>query len=245
MAFPTRTYGNFGDEKVIRTAARGKIGSLMELPDGSLYRYTLAGAALPAGQLAQSPLAIANHDMDLVVAATVAVGVLEFTATLGGTAATADQYKDGWVYINDGPGEGHRYRIGAHAAVGSGAVMTIPIDEDGGVREALNVTTSLCGLMANPWNNSILFAATVTGVPVGFAPTEVASGEYCWLQTRGYATVWMQGTGVLGHAHKPSVTTAGSVDVHVATGDASPTVFVANSPLAVTTDYQWGFICIE
>jgi len=244
MAFPTRTYGNFGDEKVIRTAARGKIGSLMELPDGSLYRYTLAGAALPAGQLAQSPLAIANHDMDLVVAATVAVGVLEFTATLGVRRLLLTSTRmGGYTSMMDrvkGIVTGF-----AHAAVGSGAVMTIPIDEDGGVREALNVTTSLCGLMANPWNNSILFAATVTGVPVGFAPTEVASGEYCWLQTRGYATVWMQGTGVLGHAHKPSVTTAGSVDVHVATGDASPTVFVANSPLAVTTDYQWGFICIE
>ena len=89
MAFPNRIYGVYGDEKVVQTAKRQKHGTLMELPDGSLYRYCETGEAIGAGNLAQTPLAIANHDMDLVVAASVVVGATVITATLGATLASA------------------------------------------------------------------------------------------------------------------------------------------------------------
>jgi len=215
----------------------------MQLPDGSLYRYCLAGEALPAGQLCQNPLLIANHDMDIVVQASVAVGVTQFTATLGATAATKDQYAGGYVYINDGPGEGHRYRIQGHDAVASAGIITLRLDEP--VAEALTVTTSLCGLVANPYNGSLLYNTTPDGVPTGVAPTEIANAEYAWLQTRGWGTVWMQGTGVIGKVHVPGLTTSGSVDVHVSTGDQSPAVFTQAGILGVSTDYAWGYITIE
>jgi len=217
----------------------------MELPDGSLYRYGKAGEAIGAGQLAQNILAIANHDMDLVCQASSAVGATSVTFTLGATAATANQYQDGWLYINDGPGEGHRYRIKDHLAVASAGVITVNLDEPNGIREAITVTTTLGGLMANPYSSALLYNTTPDGIPIGFAATELASGEFGWFQTRGYAAVWMQGTGVLGKVHVPGLTTSGSVDVHVSTGDAAQGVFVADAPLAVTTDYQWGRIIIE
>lgn len=245
MAFPSRHYGSFGDEKVVQTAQRGKLGRLMELPDGSLYRYGSTGEAIGAGQLAQTPLAIGNHDMDLVQQAAAAVGATSISVTLGGTAATKNQYQDGWIYINDGPGEGHRYRIKSHEAVASGGTATLLLDESLGVREALTVAATLSGLMANPYKGALLYNTTPDGIPVGFAATELASGEFGWFQTRGEACVWMQGTGVLGKVHVGGLTTTGSVDVHVSTGDAAQGVFVANSPLAVTTDYQWGRIIIE
>lgn len=245
MAFPTRTYGDFGDEKKVFTVSRGKLGSLMELPDGSLYRFCETGEALGAGQLCQTPLAIANHDMDLAVAASAVVGATTFTVTLGATAVTKDQYKDGWAVINDGPGEGHRYRIGAHAAVASAGVMTVPIDEDGGLREALTVTTSLVGLHANPYNGSLLYNTTPDGVPTGVACTELASGERGWLQTRGWGAALVIGTAVLGQKAIASITTTGGISPHVITGDDGPNVALFGAPIAVTTDYGWVYINIE
>ncbi len=244
MAFPNVHYGSFGDEKVIRTAQGGHpLGQKMELPDGSLYRYALVGEAIPAGQLAQSPLVIAAHDLDLVPQAAAAVGDTSILLTIPTTAITLDQYLGGSVNINDGPGEGHRYRIQGHAAVAISGTGTFRLDET--VREALTVAASLCGLFANPWNSSILWNTSPDGIPTGFATTEVANGEYCWLQTRGLGSVWIQGTVVVGRQHVPSVNTSGAVDPHVSTGDAGHGAFILHGVVPDTTDYGFGMITIE
>ena len=243
-SFPNRVYGGFGDEKIVYTVQAGiELQQLMELPDGSLYRFCLTGEALGAGQLCQTPLAIANHDMDLAVAATVAAGVFQFTATLGATAATLDQYAGGYANMNDGPGEGHKYRIQGHAAVASAGVITLNLDEP--VAEGLTVTTSLCGLHANPYNGSLLYNTTPDGLPTGFACAELASGEYGWLQTRGWGSTLQAGTAVLGKEGVASLNTTGATDPHVATGDATPGVVLYASPISVAGDYAWGYITIE
>ena len=243
-SFPSVHYGSYGDEKVVRTAQGGiPLGQLMQLRDGSWYRYCLTGEALGAGNVSQNPLLIANHDMDLVVAATVAAGVTSFTATLGNTLATINQYAGGYVYINDGPGEGHRYHVQGHDAVASGQVITVRLDEP--LAEGLTITTSLCGLVANPYNGALLWNASPDGVPTGVCSTELASGEFGWLQTRGWGTVLIEGTAVVGKTHVPSLSTTGAVGPHVATGDAGPGIFTLGGVLAAGGDSGWGYITIE
>ena len=245
MAFPTRLYGRFGDEKVSNSTKRHKFGTIMELPDGSLYRYCLVGEAIGAGQLCQGPLAIANHDMDLAIAANAAVGASTFTITLGGTAATLNQYQDGWVYINDGAGEGHKYRLESSAVTGSGGTFTCTLEQQDTVAEALTSAASLAGLMANQYNGALLYNTTPDGVPTGVAATEISNAEHGWLQTRGWGVVLAAGTQVIGKESVASLNTSGAVDPHVATGDATPGVAIASSPIAVATDYQWVYITIE
>ena len=247
MAFPNRHYGSFGDEKVIRTSQGGHpLGQLMELPDGALYRYTLAGEALGAGNLIQTPLKIADHDMDLVVQAAAAIGDTTLALTLGSTLSTLDQYKDGYVNVNDGPGEGHRYRIKDHLSVLSGGTITLNLDEP--IAEALTTGSgSLCGLFANPYNGTLLYnITTADGVPQGFAATEIASGEFGWLQTHGWGSVLVIGSAAVGKVGAPAIaTTTGGVQPHVAGGDDGMDVCVFQDPISVTTDFGWAFITIE
>ena len=241
-----RLFGSFGDEKVVRTAQGGqKLGTLMELPDGSLYRYCKTGEALGAGTCIQTPLAIADHDMDLAIEADAAIGVRTFTVTLGSTLATVDQYKDGYVYINDGAGEGHKYRLRSNLAVASGQTFTCELEEKDFLREALTTATSLAGLMANPYNGALLVNTSPDGAATGFACTELASGEFGWLQTRGWGCVLIQGTALIGDVGVPSLNQTGAVDPHVGTGDAGLSVCLFTSPAAVGGDSGFAYITID
>ena len=242
MAFLNYVGLDYGDETVTSTTeSRGvTLGTKGLMPDGRVFRYSLAGEAITAGLMCQTPLAIANHDMDLVTAAA-AVGATSIVSTLGGTAVTKDQYKGGTLYVNDGAGEGQTFRIATHAAVSSSGDFTVPFEGKQTVKTALTAS-SLTGIKANPYNGTLLYNTTPDGIPTGFTPTDVASGAYFWQQTYGDAAILVNGTVVLGQCVVPGTTTSGSVDTHVATGDDNWNVAVVCSPISVTTDYQHAFI---
>jgi hypothetical protein len=244
MAFLNYVGLDYGDELVTSTTeGRGvTVGTKGLMPDGRVFRYALSGEAITAGQLGQTPLAIDNHDMDLVTAAT-AAGSSTIAVTLGGTAVTADQYKGGTIYVNDGAGQGQTFRIATHAAVSSSGVFTVPLEGKQTVKTALTAA-SLCGIKANPYNGTLLYNTTPDGIPTGFAPTDVADASYFWLQTYGDGAAVVNGTVVLGKHVVPGLTTSGSVDAHVATGDAAMNVALVCDPISVTTDYQHVFITI-
>ena len=61
-------------------------------PNGNVFRYASAGEALAQGKVIMQAAGVANHDMDLVTAAA-AQDATSITVTLGGTAATLDQYR--------------------------------------------------------------------------------------------------------------------------------------------------------
>ena len=242
MAFLNYLGLDYGDETVTSTTeSRGiTLGTKGLMPDGRVFRYSKAGEAITAGLMCQNSIAIANHDMDLVTAAA-AAGATSIVSTLGGTAVTADQYKGGTLYVNDGDGEGQTFRIATHAAVSSSGDFTVPYEGKQTVKTALTAS-SLTGLKANPYNGTLIYNTTPDGIPTGFTPTDVASGAYFWQQTYGDAAVFAQGTMVLGQCVVPSTNTTGAVDPHVATGDDNWNVAVVCSPIAVTTDYQHVFI---
>ena len=233
MAFLNYVGLDYGDETVTSTTeSRGvTLGTKGLMPDGRVFRYSLAGEAITAGLMCQTPLAIANHDMDLVTAAA-AAGATSIVSTLGGTAVTKDQYKGGTLYVNDGDGEGQTFRIATHAAVSSSGAFTVPFEGKQTVKTALTAS----------YNGTLLYNTTADGIPTGFSPTDVANGAYFWQQTYGDAAVLVNGTVVLGQCVVPGTTTSGSVDAHVATGDDNMNVALVCSPISVTTDYQHVFI---
>ena len=92
------------------------LGSRGETKDGRQFRYALVGGtALVAGNLLQSPAQVANH-LSLAVASAAAIGAAEVTVTLGGTAATANQYREGYLVTSSTPGHGYSYKIKSHPA---------------------------------------------------------------------------------------------------------------------------------
>lgn len=257
MGFPGYIELGWGQEKLnSATDVMGcPLGTRAMTPDGRVFRYAKAGEAITgAGYLCQTPITAANHDMDLAVQAAVAIGATSIPVTLGAAAAAKDLYKDGYIWINDGAGEGQIFRIASHAVVASAGTLTAILAEGEKVKVALTTATSLAGLKLNPYNGILLYNTTLDGIATGVATVAVTNAYYTWLQTWGDAAVLVNGTIVLGKAIAPGVTTSGSVDTYPITlstgtpdtyvpGDTMPIGWV-NNPIAVTTDYAHVFLTI-
>ena len=190
-----------------------KLGTLREFPDGSLFRFALNGAgALTAGTMVQSVVPTSNHNN--LACAVAVVGATSITVTLGATAVTANEYQDGYIYINDAGAdtttEGYLYRIASHPAADASATLAVTLYNDTPVHIALT-TNSEATLTRNPFRNVIIHASPPTAEPLGIAPIAVAANTYFWCQTKGPAAVLTQGTLVIGDFCVPSATVDGAV----------------------------------
>ena len=233
---------DYGAEK--RETAVGnqehELGDLGMLRDGRSFRYYFADGAVTSGKLLQNPPAAAGHDMDLVTAVT-AVGATSITVTLGAGAVTKDLYKDGYIYTNDATGEGQLFKIGTHAANDASTTFAVPIQDEGGVRTALDATT-LCGLMQNPWNHVVVAPTTFTGSVAGATTTDRADNTFGWAQRTGRAALLIKGTVVRGErvrrADSTTTDVPGAVEqVLHSDDDEGQDVGTCDNIIAVTTDY--------
>ena len=128
-------WGDYGDEKVTGTTKLHPYGTRMVLPDSRVYYYGQTDGAQTAGAICQSAVGVANHDMDLAVN-TASASDKSLSVTVGGTAVTEDQYAEGYVYVNDGTGEGHIYKIRQHDAIDSSGSGTINLMDGDGIATA-------------------------------------------------------------------------------------------------------------
>jgi len=192
MAFPTRVYGKFGDEKKTPSTKSFKFGTVLELPDGRLFRYCQANGALSSGRLVTGrALSHADHDGDLVLPTSASLGDTTITVTNSGAAVVVNQFNDGLLFVNDdgsGPaGEGMFYRIKTSSVAGTTAAITIVLDEQDGIQgEALTAGTTQLGLIENEYSEVNLWDAdAIDGVPVGWTQAPVADNDYFWACTHG------------------------------------------------------------
>ena len=203
MAFPKTIELNYGWEKVETSSQKQKLGTRGVTPDGKVFYYAQnSGTAIvTAGMLVDGLLGEADHDMDKAATAAHSVGdttiSLEITEGSGGSGdLVKNEYADGYMMFNDGPGEGEVYRIKSHPAHDSSADATaiITIDEEDGIRTALT-TASFAGLYKNPYNGIAIVNGDGTlthrtGV-IGVSTIPVTASYYCWVQTSGFAAVNM------------------------------------------------------
>ncbi len=223
------------DAREISSVKNMDLGTLAYTADGRKYRYARAGAvALTAGTMNEQSAIVANHS-NVVVQNTAAIGNTEVRATLGATLATKDQYADGYMLVNDGPGEGIMYAVEGHAAVASAGVITVTLKEP--LVVALT-TASRVTFIKNPYDGVIIVpsAATANGVPAGVSNVAVTAAFYGWLQTSGYCAMLCGATAfTLGEEVSQGVSlVAGSGSVQLA---AAPNYGVA-AQLGVNTEYQ-------
>jgi len=203
----------------------------MELPDGRVFAHAKAGGtSLVAGQLQMTMAEIdTGRRYEMAVAADAAIGATSVTLTNSGTALTADDYADGYLFINDeagaGQGEGYAYKIksSASAAAASSAVFTLADGDT--ISQALVAGSSVAGLRCNEFKDVVIYkAGTIVGQPVGVAPIDVTLNYYFWLQRRGAvaaltaATIGAVGAGAVAcpatnGAFKAVVTAATTADV--------------------------------
>ena len=197
------------------------VGQHFNTADGREVTLVLAGAVnLAAGVLTQSSAYVANHQNLTTVSYTAVSTQTNLPAsavvTLGGTAATANQYQGGFAIVNAGTGIGQTLRIQANTAGTTTANITVTFEDAPSV--ALDTTSKIC-LVANPFSSIIIAPTTSTGMVTGVTLYPITAANYGFVVTKGIvsclsdASVATTGLGIM-----RSVTTAGTITVSAATG---------------------------
>lgn len=222
---------------------RWVFGQKLETQDGRIFRYGRNGAtAAVAGKLYQSPVPGANFDTLAVLAA--AVGDRSVTVTNGATTITADQFKGGYLVVEDSAtiGAGRVYLIDGNDAEAAGSAnFTIRLVD--GIQEAWTTSTTVT-LLQNPYDSLIIHPSPPTAMPVGVPSCDIAANYYGWFQTHGLASVLIDGTVIIGLSVMPSNAVDGSVEAWGLT-EATPNTEITPAVgrvIEVAPDTKYGAI---
>jgi hypothetical protein len=197
------------DPKETETNKSVALGTLAQSPDGRLFRYAKAGSsAITAGKLQLGPARKTNHD-NIAVAAAAAIGATQVTVTLGATAATANEYAEGYLVLSDATGEGTTYVIKSHPAADASASLVLTLDEP--LKEALTTSSEAC-LVHNRFNACVEGTVQAGGIVVGVPLVDVAAGSYFWAQVWGVAAVLSDENGTVNRSVTVGSSTAGAVE---------------------------------
>lgn len=213
-----------------------KLGSRVRTPDGREFVYAQdSGSGQTAGQLAVNADEVANH-VNIAVAAAAAIGDTKVSVTLGATAATADQYGDGYLVVNDANGEGQTVPIAGHAAIASAGTGTIVLAEP--LTQAL--TTSSQVQLVQPWSTKTSVADQADRA-VGVPAIDVTASYYHWTQVKGHAAVLADEAVTKGLALTIGSSVAGAVEAADLVGEQ--VIGVAEQAL-VDTEYRVAYLNI-
>ena len=251
----TEQYSVYAEETG-KNCGRWDFAHKLILPDGREYAFCKMGAVVGvAGSLYQSVASVGNYT-DLVVPTASAIGATSLHVTLGGTAATIDQFTEGVAHVNDGTGESYVYRI--KKAVSEGAShpaqtsttgnLEVQLETQENVQVATIAGDSTISLTQNRFDEVIIHVSPPTAGLAGVAPGPTTISYYGWTQIKGYAGVLTDGTLLEGNEVQASITTNGAVEgrktrvTASATTAADVTAFIlledqdgSNSTVAVGT----------
>lgn len=208
------------------------LGTIGFTLDNRKYVYGKAGAtALAAGKLVVNADPVTNHT-NIAVASAAAVGATQVTVTLGATAATANQYAEGFLVINDAAGEGIAYKIASHPAADASASLTVTLEDE--VQVALT-TSSEASLVYNLYDNVVISATDQADMAVGVPNVAVTEEYYAWFQVAGRCAVLADEAVNRGLALTIGTGVAGAVEALDAAGEQH--IGVAADAL-VDTEYR-------
>jgi hypothetical protein len=182
------------------------------------FRYAQMGVTLGvAGSLYQSEVPTSTW-MTMAANAAQAVGTRTISATLGSTNATIeDEFNQGYASIENNAGEGHIYPFArafakgdTNAKASAAATQSVNLAPGYSIRVALTTSTTL-SFFKNEYDEVIIHPSIATALVVGLATKAVTASYYCWLQTRGIASVLAEGTLVINEPVRPSETDDGAV----------------------------------
>src|SRR6185295_11093375 len=127
---PIALFGVNGVNQSTDTSLATLVGVKFVSDDGRVFTLVQNGAsALASGVLVQGPATIGANHIGLTVAAAAATGATSITATLGGTATTANQYAGGYAVISAGTGFGQTLAIASNTAKGTTGVVTLVLED--------------------------------------------------------------------------------------------------------------------
>lgn len=240
-SFDQVVHGSEGDQRK-STLNRGPhgLGTLLQFGDGRAFRYVKnGGTAMLPGKLYQRKVPGANYD-ELVIPTAQAAGATSITVTNGATAVTLNQFKDGWLGVEDDTGEGYNYLIASNTADSGTGAVTVVLADALGLKEAITTSTTV-GLYENKYDAVIVHPSPPTSAVAGVATHAMPASYYGWVQVRGECQVLIDGTVVIGKSVMPSTNTDGAVMAWALT-EATPNTEIGTivgivSEVAATTEY--------
>ena len=212
-----------------------------------VFKYAQMDGAVTAGKVLQQKASIIGDHSQMTATAAVAADSGAVTTdisveTQGNTDITANQYKDGYLHVNDEAGEGQSWRIKSHPAHDHSADPSIVITVYGGVKTALT-TSSEMGICQNLYKDVIVAPVAETGAVVGVTNIDMTDDYYGWIQVRGPKAVLAGGLLVLGQkVTRMGATTAGAVVVGA--DDVLMPVGQCMASKVVSSEYALVDLCI-
>jgi hypothetical protein len=238
--FTQRLHLSAQDGRKISSTRLHQLGSIAETADGRVYRYARAGASnLVSGNLQVNADLIANHT-NRGAGAAAAIGAREVSIAVGATAVTLDQYRDGFLTVNDATGEGITYSVNGNSASAGSTSVVVSLNEP--VTVALVATTSELTLKQNPWGDTVISATDQADLAVGVPNVAVTATYYYWAQTRGECAVWADEAVTKGLALTIGTGTAGQVEALDGVGE--PQIGIASEAL-VDTENRSAFLTMD
>lgn len=225
----------FGRVDKTSSIAAHQLGDFYPDSYGRKFVYCKAGAAeLARGLLAVAPTVVANH-INLSYATIPAVGDKVIYVTLGATLATADQYKDGWLTVQDGTGQGRSYPIEGNLAADSAGTCTVYLKE---AVDSVGVLAEVgVDLLAGNFNGTVISVTDQVDMPVGVPLVTVPAAYYYWSQYCGPCSVLQDSTTpAIGTEITVSAATAGAIGERDAAAEVK--VGVVGQQTSVSTEYQ-------
>jgi len=213
-----------------------------------VFRYGKAGAVnLAAGKaVCTRNKSHATNHLNLSCAAA-AIGATTVSIETAGTDIVANEYKGGYLYVNDGTGEGHCYKIKSHPAHDHSDDATCVITLYDPIVVALVATgTSQVSLSHNKYEKLIVMPATtpLTGQSVGVPQVLITAAYYGWIQVSGPAAALVVGTVVIGDSVCCAISsgTAGSLVPRVADSAAQRVSRTVGQVMQVNATAEYALI---
>ena len=188
-----RAFG--GDITATTSAQEFPLGTIREYYE-NLYVYCKAGAvALSPGLIAVTPAITSLPEVEDTVTVAHAAGTKDVTITAGGTY-TEDQYRDGYLWVDEGTGIGECHRIATHPAVASGSTFTVTLAEP--LVTAWSTSDTDVSMSVSPYRGVLVAPTDSQSHAVCVPQWAVTASYYFWGLVRGYGAIKIDiGTGGL------------------------------------------------
>lgn len=189
------------------------LGTRMVYGDRQFVYALNGGSGITAGKLVQSAVHQGADHKNMETTAAVSAGSYTISIETNGTDLTKDQYAGGYLYVNDGTGQGQLFKIKSHAAHShSGDPTCVFTLYDPVVTALASGATSEVTIHQNKQYKVVVSAHAQTASVVGATVIDLTADYYGWLQVSGPAALLALGSLVVGqHATRSTATTAGAV----------------------------------
>lgn len=222
------------------------VGSRWDTSDGRelILVKSATNTSLAAGKLYQDrPIIAANQNIAVTAYQAYSNNgntPAKVTVTIGETV-TANQYRGGFLVVNDVDGEGQTLRIASHPAAAGGASCAITLEDGPITGRALGTSSEVCLIPAHGLD-IVIHPTTPTNVPVGIAITDTSGSTYSFLTAKGICSALADATPpTVGVAISASTTTAGAITTFTvlgASGQAISTPIGTAVQTGVSTEYR-------